>query len=108
LAQGLLTNKYLKGIPEDSRAASHRGNGALEDNQVTDEQIQKVRMLDEIAQARGQSLAQMALAWIIKDPRITSVLIGVSKPLQVTDSLQCIHNYVFTEEELNRIDSILK
>ncbi len=108
LAQGLLTNKYLNGIPEDSRAASHRGNGALEDEQVTDDKIEKVRKLNLLAEERGQSLAQMALAWIIKDPRITSVLIGVSKPAQIIDSLQCIINYVFTDDELSRIDSILK
>lgn len=108
LAQGLLTNKYLKGIPADSRAASHRGNGAIEENQVTEENIKKVRQLNEIAQERGQTLAQMALAWILKDPRITSVLVGVSRPEQVTDSIKCIYNYQFSQEELNRIESILR
>lgn len=107
LAQGLLTNKYLHGIPEDSRAASHRGNGAMDENQVTDDRIEKVRKLNVLAQERGQTLAQMALAWIIKDPRVTSVLIGVSKPEQVTDSLKCIENFYFTEEELSRIEQIL-
>jgi len=108
LAQGLLTNKYLGGIPQDSRASSHRGNGAIDENQVTEDKLNKIRQLNDIAQERGQSLAQMALAWILKDPRITSVLIGVSKPAQVTDSLQCMKNYHFSEEELNRIESILK
>ena len=108
LAQGLLTNKYLKGIPENSRAASHRGNGAIEEAQITEENIKRVRQLNEIAQERGQTLAQMALAWILKDPRITSVLIGVSRPEQVTDSIQCIKNYEFSNEELSRIESILR
>ncbi len=108
LAQGLLTNKYLNGIPADSRAHSMRGNGALEEGQITEATIEKVKKLNEIAQERGQNLAQMALAWILKDPRITSVLIGVSKPAQVLDSIQCLKNYQFSEEELERIENILK
>ncbi len=107
LAQGLLTNKYLNGIPEGSRASSHRGNGAIDEDQVSDEKISKVRQLNQLAEERGQKLAQMALAWILKDPRVTSVLIGVSKPEQVTDSLQCLKNYHFTQEELARIETIL-
>ena len=107
LAQGLLTNKYLNGIPEGSRASSHRGNGAIDEDQVSDEKINKVRQLNQLAEERGQKLAQMALAWILKDPRVTSVLIGVSKPEQVTDSLQCLKNYHFTQEELVRIEKIL-
>ena len=107
LAQGLLTNKYLNGIPEGSRASSHRGNGAIDENQVSDEKINKVRQLNQLAEERGQKLAQMALAWILKDPRVTSVLIGVSKPEQVTDSLQCLKNYHFTQEELVKIEKIL-
>ncbi len=108
LAQGLLTNKYLDGIPEDSRAARHLGNGAMEEDQVTEKNIEKVRQLNELAKERGQSLAQMALAWVVKDPRITSVLIGVSKPEQVTDSIRCLENYSFSTEELEKINSILK
>lgn len=108
LAQGLLTNKYLKGIPEGSRAASHRGNGAIEENQITKENINKVGQLNDLAKERGQSLAQMALAWVLKNPGITSVLIGVSKPEQVTDSIQCINNYQFSRDELDRIENILK
>ena len=108
LAQGLLTNKYLTGIPENSRAARHLGNGAMEEDQVTETNIGKVRKLNELAQQRGQSLAQMALAWVVKDPRITSVLIGVSRPEQVTDSIRCLENYAFTTEELTMIDDILK
>jgi L-glyceraldehyde 3-phosphate reductase len=108
LAQGLLTNKYLKGIPEGSRASSHRGNGAIDEDHVSDEKINKVRQLNEMAEARGQNLAQMALAWILKDKRISSVLIGVSRPEQVTDSIRCLENYSFTMEELNKINTILK
>lgn len=108
LAQGMLTNKYLKGVPTDSRAASHRGNGAMEEGQVTPEKLDKVKRLNVLAEQRGQSLAQMALAWVLKDPRITSVLIGASKPEQVTDSLQCIKNYQFSSEELALIEGILR
>jgi L-glyceraldehyde 3-phosphate reductase len=107
LAQGVLTNKYLKGIPADSRASSHRGNGAIEEDAVSEETINKVRQLNELAEARGQNLAQMALAWILKDPRITSVLIGASKPAQVLDSIGCLANYSFSDEELSKINSIL-
>jgi L-glyceraldehyde 3-phosphate reductase len=108
LAQGLLTDKYLKGIPGGSRAASHRGNGAIEENAITAEKIAKVTKLNELALKRGQDLAQMALSWILKDDRITSVLIGVSKPEQVTDSLKCLENISFSTDELNAINSILR
>lgn len=108
LAQGLLTNKYLNGIPENSRAARHLGNGAMEEDQISEDKISKIRQLNELAQQRGQSLAQMALAWVAKDPRITSVLIGVSKPEQVTDSIRCLENYSFTSEEVEKINGILK
>ena len=108
LAQGLLTNKYLKGIPEGSRAAAHRGNGAIEGDAISEANIEKVQQLNKLAEERGQNLAQMALAWILKDPRISSVLIGVSKPDQVLDSVRCLDNYSFTSEELARINGILK
>ena len=108
LAQGLLTNKYLKGIPTDSRAASHRGNGAVDEDQITEGKINKVVLLNRLAEERGQNLAQMALAWILKDPRITSVLIGASKPEQVLDSLKCLDKSHFSEEELATIIAILK
>lgn len=108
LAQGLLTNKYLKGIPADSRASSHRGNGAIEEDQISEDNISKARQLNALAEARGQNLAQMALAWILKDQRVTSVLIGASKPEQVLDSIRCIDNYAFSGEELKRIEAILK
>jgi L-glyceraldehyde 3-phosphate reductase len=107
LAQGLLTDKYLKGIPAGSRAASHRGNGAIEEGAITADKIAKVTRLNELALKRGQDLAQMALSWILKDNRITSVLIGVSKPVQVTDSLKCLDNLSFSADELNAINSIL-
>jgi len=107
LAQGILTNKYLKGIPADSRAGRHLGNGAIEEEQVSEETLQKVRQLNTLAGQRGQSLAQMALAWVLKDPRITSIIIGASKPEQVTDSLQCLSNIAFSETELKEIDAIL-
>jgi len=107
LAQGLLTNKYLHGIPDGSRAASGRGNGAIETTQVSEEKINKVRALNVVAEVRGQNLAQMALAWLLKDKSVTSVLLGVSKPEQVIDSLRCLENYSFTAEELNNIDEIL-
>lgn len=108
LAQGLLTNKYLNGIPEDSRAARHLGNGAMEEDQITEDKIGKVQQLNNLAKERGQSLAQMALAWVVKDPRITSVLIGVSRPEQVTDSIRCLENYSFSQDELDKINNILK
>jgi L-glyceraldehyde 3-phosphate reductase len=107
LAQGILTDKYLSGIPQDSRAASTRGNGAINGDMITEEILHKVRQLNAIAHQRNQTLAQMALAWVLKDERITSVIIGASKPEQVLDSVQCLQNISFTKEELNTIDSIL-
>lgn len=107
LAQGILTNKYLNGIPADSRAGRHLGNGAIEEEQVSEATLAKVRKLQAIAQSRGQSLAQLALAWVLKDPRITSIIIGASKPAQVTDSIQCLQNTSFSADELKQIDSIL-
>jgi L-glyceraldehyde 3-phosphate reductase len=106
LAQGLLTNKYLKGIPEDSRA--HKATGFLQEKEVTPEKVQRIQKLNELAQKRDQTLAQMALAWILRDKRVTSVLIGVSRPEQVTDSLQCFRNTWFSEAELQQIETILK
>lgn len=108
LAQGMLTNKYLNGIPPDSRAASARGNGALEASGITPEILEKVRKLNALAALRNQSLAQMSLSWILKNPRITSIIVGASKPEQVKDSIQCLNNLCFTSEELNTIETILK
>nr|WP_294897896.1 L-glyceraldehyde 3-phosphate reductase [uncultured Pedobacter sp.] len=107
LAQGLLTNKYLHGIPKDSRVASHRGNGAIEEDYLDAEKIEKVRKLNLIAQEREQNLAQMALSWILKGPRITSVILGASKSAQVSDSIKCLENRHFSETELKVINQIL-
>ncbi len=107
LAQGILTNKYLNGIPADSRAGRHLGNGAIEEEQVSEATLAKVRKLQTVAEGRGQSLAQLALAWVLKDPRITSVIIGASKPAQVTDSINCLRNTTFSGDELKQIDAIL-
>jgi L-glyceraldehyde 3-phosphate reductase len=107
LAQGILTDRYLNGIPEDSRAASGRGNGALESSVITEELILKIQQLNALAEQRGQTLAQMSLAWVLKDKRITSVVIGASKPQQVLDSAQSLRNYNFSEDELRQIDEIL-
>jgi L-glyceraldehyde 3-phosphate reductase len=106
LAQGLLTSKYLKGIPEDSRAA--KPHGFLQENQVTPQTIDKIAKLNQLAQERGQTLAQMALSWLLKDKRITSVLIGVSKVEQLEDCVQAYTRTIFSETELNRIEEILK
>lgn len=106
LAQGLLTNKYLNGIPADSRAA--KPTGFLKEEDVNEGRIDQIRRLNKIAQQRNQSLAQMALAWLLKDNRVTSVLIGASKPEQLADSLQCLDNIIFSEAELKAIEEILK
>jgi L-glyceraldehyde 3-phosphate reductase len=106
LAQGLLTNKYLNGIPQDSRAAKTTGH--LQSGQITEANIAQVKKLNEIAVQRKQTLAQMALAWLMKDPRVTSVLIGASKPEQLADSLKCLENTSFSTEELSQIETLLQ
>jgi L-glyceraldehyde 3-phosphate reductase len=106
LAQGLLTDRYLHGVPKDSRAA--KPHGFLKAEQVTEEKLQKIRALNEIAKRRGQSLAQMAIAWLLKDRRVTSVLIGASRPEQLADSLHCLKNTAFGADELNAVESILR
>ena len=106
LEQGLLTNKYLKGIPEDSRAA--KSWGFLQKDQVSTENVAKVKKLNDIAESRGQTMAQMALSWILKDKRITSVLIGTSSVNQLVDSVNCLQKLEFTEQELQNIEAILK
>lgn len=108
LAQGLLTDKYLHGIPNDSRAASGRGNGALESGQISNQQLEIVKKLHQLAQQRGQSLAQMALSWALRDSRVTSTILGVSRPEQLLESIKCLENRHFTNEELHNIDQILK
>ncbi len=108
LAQGLLTDKYLHGIPADSRAGRHLENGAIVESQVTPEVIKKIKKLNELALKRGQTLAQMALAWVLKDERITSVILGASKPQQVIDGIEAIKNFHFSKKELKKIDGILE
>ena len=108
LAQGLLTNRYINGIPKDSRAASGRGNGAIESGQIKPNQIALANALNKIAQKRGQSLAQMALAWVLKDKRVTSVLLGVSRKEQLLDSLKAQEAGPFSQEELTQIDQLLQ
>ncbi|MEJ6981782.1 L-glyceraldehyde 3-phosphate reductase [Pedobacter sp. P351] len=105
LAQGLLTDKYLHGIPADSRVAT--SGVFLNEDHITPERIEKIKALNIIAKQRGQKLAHMALSWILKDKRITTVLIGASKPEQITDSLQALKNTVFSAEELEAINQIL-
>lgn len=105
LAQGLLTDKYLKGIPEDSRAG--KSHGHLRPNQVTDDKLNRIRLLNDLAVKRGQSLAQMALAWILRIPEVTTVLIGASSVVQLEDSLGCLKNKSFSSEEISTIESIL-
>ena len=107
LAQGLLSNKYLNGIPVDSRIGRHLENGAITESQVTPQVIEKVKKLNEIAKNRNQSLAQMALAWILKDKRITSVILGASKIKQVKEGVEAIKNIDFSKEELDKINAIL-
>jgi len=107
LAQGLLTSKYLDGIPDDSRALRNKGNGALTADRLTPQLVSKLKALDDVAKSRGQSLAQMALAWLLKDERLTSVLIGASKPEQIDECVGCLANLSFETGELERIDNIL-
>jgi L-glyceraldehyde 3-phosphate reductase len=101
LAQGMLTDRYLGGIPEDSRAAQGK---SLDPSLLTDEALSHIRRLDEIAQARGQSLAQLALAWVLRDERVTSVLIGASSVQQLEDNLAVVDNLSLSSEELEAID----
>lgn len=105
LAQGLLTDKYLKGIPENSRASNPNGHLQLEE--VSNARVEKIKGLNVIAQERNQSLAQMALAWLLKDNRITSVLIGASSVGQLNNNIDSLQNLDFSVEELAKIESIL-
>ncbi len=106
LAQGMLTDRYLHGVPEDSRAA--RSTGFLQTSAITEKRLDEIKKLNSLALKRGQTLAQMALSWILKDPRVTSVLIGASKPEQLADSLKCLDNVEFSTEELAHIEDIFK
>lgn len=106
LEQGLLTDKYLNGIPANSRAA--KSTGHLQTSQITPEAIEKVKKLNEIAKQRGQTLAEMALVWLLKDRRVTSVIIGASSVDQLMDNLKSLDNQAFSAEELQIIEKILK
>lgn len=106
LAQGILTDKYLEGIPSESRAG--KPSGFLKPEQITWEKMQMVKNLNELANQRGQSLAQLAIAWLLKDRRVSSVLVGASSVAQLQDNLQALDNLVFEENELRQIENILQ
>ncbi len=106
LAQGLLTNKYLHGIPEDSRIKTD--GRFLKENAIDDVTLAKISALNDIAESRGESLAQMALSWVLRDGEVTSVLIGASKPAQIVENCQIVKSRAFTEAELKAIEEILK
>lgn len=106
LAQGALTNRYLNGVPADSRAA--RKGTTIGGRYLTEERLEQIRRLNELAGKRGQTLAQMALSWVLREPAVTSVLIGASSVKQLEDNAACLENLSFTEQELNEIDIILK
>jgi L-glyceraldehyde 3-phosphate reductase len=106
LAQGMLTGRYLNGIPEDSRAA--KPSGFLQLNELTPRRLEQIKQLNDIAVGRGQTLAEMALAWLLKDPRVTSVLIGASSVAQLRDNLKALRAPDFTTGELESIEAILK
>ncbi|MWV45437.1 L-glyceraldehyde 3-phosphate reductase [Paenibacillus sp. HJL G12] len=106
LQQGMLTNKYLNGVPEDSRAAS--SSVFLNSHDITPEVLRKIRALNQLAAARGQSLAQLALAWALRGGKVTSALIGASRVSQIEDNVAALKNLEFSSEELDRIETILK
>jgi L-glyceraldehyde 3-phosphate reductase len=101
LAQGMLTTKYLSGIPADARAAKP---GSLSQKLITEDNLGRIRALNAIAERRGQTLAQMAIAWVLRDPRVTSALVGARTPAQLADSLKSLDNLAFSQEELSEID----
>lgn len=104
LAQGLLTKRYLNGIPEDSRIMTD--GRFLKKDALTEEKLMKIRALNEVAAGRGQTLAEMALSWILRDGIVTSVLVGASRPQQLLDNIKAIENTEFSEEELKKIDEL--
>jgi L-glyceraldehyde 3-phosphate reductase len=108
LAQGLLTNKYINGIPAESRVGRGLSNGAISETDLSPERLAVIKVLNDIAVQRNQSLAQMAITWLMKDKRVTSVLIGASSVKQLDDSLACLNNIDFTNDELNKIEEVLK
>jgi L-glyceraldehyde 3-phosphate reductase len=103
LAQGLLTNKYLRGVPEDARI-NRPGGDSFSSDHLSEENLTRVRSLNDIAERRGQTLAQMAVAWVLRDPRVTSALIGASRPDQIVDVVGALQNPTFSAEELDEID----
>ena len=105
LAQGLLTDRYLKGIPQDSRAG--KSHGFLKSEEITEEKLKQIRKLNEIAAGRKQSLAQMALSWLLKDKRITTVLIGASSVQQLDNNIDARQNINYSKEELEAIEKAL-
>jgi L-glyceraldehyde 3-phosphate reductase len=105
LDQGMLTNRYLQGIPKDSRAG--KPGTFLDRTDITEDKLTKVRLLNEIAQKRGQSMAQMALAWVLRQPAVTSALIGASRVSQVEDGVASLNRLEFTQGELASIEKIL-
>ena len=106
LAQGLLTDKYLRGIPKGSRAS--KPNGFLRPEHITQDKIAKAKRLDKLARARGQTLAQMALAWVLRHPGMTSALVGASRVAQIEDAVGTLNNLTLTADELREIEAILK
>ena len=104
LSQGLLTDRYLFGIPSDSRVKTD--GRFLKESSITEQRLGQIRRLNDLAQSRGQTLAQMALAWVLRDGIVTSVLVGASKPEQILDNIKATENLSFTEEELKLIDEI--
>ncbi|MFD2115293.1 L-glyceraldehyde 3-phosphate reductase [Paenibacillus yanchengensis] len=106
LAQGLLTNRYLHGVPADSRAASEH-SPFLHTKDITEQKLAQIKQLQQIAEERGQSLAQLALSWVLHDERVTSVIIGASKASQIAENCQVVDQVSFTEEHLTRIEAIL-
>jgi L-glyceraldehyde 3-phosphate reductase len=107
LAQGLLTDKYLRGIPADSRAGKQEGYTFLRPENLTDSMLEKTKRLNQLAASRGQTLAQMALAWVLRHKQVSSALIGASRPAQVDDAVGALANLAFSSEELGLIDQIL-
>jgi L-glyceraldehyde 3-phosphate reductase len=105
LAQGLLTDRYLHDIPPDSRAA--KPHGFLKPGQISEDKLDKVRRLNALAQARGQALAQMAVAWVLRHPAVTSALIGASRPAQIEEAVDALANLVLSDDELRQIEEIL-
>src|SRR5690606_22078868 len=106
LAQGLLTDKYLEGVPDDSRAA--KAHGFLKRESVTEDVLSKVRRLDAVAKSRGQTLAQMALAWVLRQPVVTSALIGASRTQQIEAAVGALARLDFSDDELGCIEAIVR